>query len=713
MHGHGVIWRRTHAAGVLALLFFLVAPAGVNPPYGQGKQSSLMQFTAGGHALAFSPEGVYAATGTHVLHVNFLSANQVEPQSDRPAPAGGQTAPLGRVTYVDLWDGISLTYAASSGSIYTTTYILSPGADSGNIRLRYNVPLTLNKNGTLSIAFEAGVMSESAPLAWQDIRGERVSVPVSFDLRDQEVSFALGAYDPSYPLTIDPSLTWNTFLGAIGDDFGFGIALDAGGNVYIAGDSMASWGAPVRTFTAGRDMYVAKLDSSGALVWNTFLGTSGTDFGLGLAVDASGNIYVAGASDTAWGIPLRAYTGNFDVFIAKLDPSGALTWNTFLGGSGMDQGAELAVDGLGNAYASGTSNGTWGAPVRAYTLGQDAFAAKLNSSGALIWNTFLGGGPDGFGSGDDQGTGIAVDGSGNVYAAGSSDAAWGSPVRVHTSDTDAFAAKLDSSGALTWNTFLGGNGAEFGWDVAVDGGGSVYVVGSATDTWGTPVRAFTPGAHPPDPFSLDDAFIAKLDPAGGLSWNTFLGGGENDVGTDLAIGNHGDVYASGFSTGSWGSPALAFGGGSEGFAAQVNSSGALTWSTFLGGSGGDAGYSIALDSRENVYVAGASYGTGWGAPVRPFTSDWDAFAAKLSIHGPTAPPVPAAAGLVTQYVAGDHITIQGADGSLETFQLSSETRILPPKRAGLLAVGSHVRIVSRRDPSTGSWIAINIVILPD
>ena len=102
----------------------------------------------------------------------------------------------------------------------------------------------------------------------------------------------------------------------------------------------------------------------------------------------------------------------------------------------------------------------------------------LNESAPLAWNTFMGG------SGDDHGTGMAVDGSGNIYVTGNSDAIWGSPVRAFTdSSDDAFVAKLDPSGSLLWNTFLGGSGSDFGYGIAVDGSGNVYVTGYSNATW--------------------------------------------------------------------------------------------------------------------------------------------------------------------------------------------------------------------------------------
>src|SRR5207244_4020071 len=147
----------------------------------------------------------------------------------------------------------------------------------------------------------------------------------------------------------------------------------------VAGSSAATWGAPVRAYTAGTDAFAAKLNSSGSHTCNNCLGAAGTDNGNAIAVDGSGNVYVAGSSAATWGAPVRAYTAGTDAFAAKLNSSGSLTWNTFLGAAGTDNGNAIAVDGSGNVYVAGSSAATWGAPVRAYTAGTDAFAAKLNS----------------------------------------------------------------------------------------------------------------------------------------------------------------------------------------------------------------------------------------------------------------------------------------------------------------------------------------------
>jgi len=356
-------------------------------------------------------------------------------------------------------------------------------------------------------------------------------------------------------------LQWLTFLGSNGNDWGLGIAVDGGGNVYVTGQSSATWGSPVRAYTSGYDAFVAKLDSSsGALVWNTFLGSSGIDAGEGIAVDGSGNVYVTGSSDTNWGSPVRAHVAGYgyDAFAAKLDSSsGALVWNTFLGGSGMDHGGGIAVDGGGNVYVTGLSYATWGSPVRAYKSSTtEGFAAKLNSNGVLQWNTFLGS------RGGDVGQDIAVDGSGNVYITGSSHAG-----------ADAFATKLNSNGVLQWNTPLGGSGDDQAFGIALDGGGNVYVTGVSYATWGSPVRAYKSGA---------DAFATKLNSNGVLQWNTFLGSNDVDYGYEIALDGSGNVYIVGMSNATWGSPVMVytakndiFHSGNDAFVAKLNSNGSI------------------------------------------------------------------------------------------------------------------------------------------
>ena len=625
------------AAGVLMLqlmLHTLPAPSLFTRPTEPTAPTTptILQFTAGEHVLGFTPNAVYAASGTHAYRVEFVDARPTTPLADAaPSTATGtaaQAVPLARVSYPQLWPGITLTYDAPAGALLRSTYRLEPNADPTHIRLRYNAPVQLESEGTLTIAYPSGAMHESAPVAWQETDdGVRTPVAVAFqtfaerDHQGQTVGFRLGEYNPALPLFIGPELAWNTFLGGSGNDNGYAITVDGNGNVFVAGMSKASWGSPIHPYTGAEDIFVARLDSSGMLVWNTFLGSSSFDEARSIAVDGNGNVFVAGYSDATWGTPIHPFTFDYDVVVARLDSSGTLAWNTFLGGVGPDYGWGAAVDGSGNVFVIGTSSSTWGSPVRPYAADDDAFVARLNSSGTLAWNTFLGG------VGTDYGYGVAVDGSGNVFVAGTSKASWGWPVRPYTAD-DGFAARLNSSGTLVWNTFLGGTGSDIAVGVAVDGSGNVFIAGSSKASWGSPVR----------PYTANDAFAARLNSSGTLAWNTFLGGSAVDLGSAVAVDGNGNVYVAGHSFDTWGEPIMPYSDNIDAFAAGLNSSGVLGWHAFLGGEGTEYEYDLAVDGSGYLYVAGIS-GATWGVPVRPYIAQWDAFVVKLLLYQKTYLPV--------------------------------------------------------------------------
>jgi agmatine/peptidylarginine deiminase len=525
-----------------------------------------------------------------------------------------RTQPLEKVIYPELWNGISLTCERKGSGIAKSTYIVSPGSDAGQISLRYNVPVRLDKAGKLVFEFETGKLSETAPVAWQIINGERFAVEVEFCRhKEKMIGFKVGEYNPAYRLIIDPEWEWNTFMGSWHSDKGYGIAVDGNGNVYITGLSKATWGSPVNAYAGDSDAFAAKLNSSGVLQWNTFMGGSSDDEGYGIVVDGSGNVYVAGYSYATWGSPVNPHAGSEDVFAAKLNSSGVLQWNTFMGDSDRDYGNGIAVDSSGNVYVAGYSYATWGSPVNAHAGEFDIFAAKLNSSGIRQWNTFMGD------SDSDMGRSIAIDGSGNVYVAGYSYATWGSPVNAFAGYFDAFAAKLNSSGVRQWHTFMGGSSWDYGMSIAVNGSGNVYVAGYSNATWGSPVNAHA---------GSEDVFAAELNSSGMLQWHTFMGGSSKDNGGSITIDYSGDVYVAGYSDTTWGSPVNAHAGYFDVFAAKLNSSGVRQGNTFMGCSILDDGGSIAVDGSGNVYVAGES-GATWGSPVNAHAGLSDAFAVKF------------------------------------------------------------------------------------
>jgi len=424
-----------------------------------------------------------------------------------------------------------------------------------------------------------------------------------------------------YPLTISPTMTWNTFMGGSSFDFGKGIALDVNGKVYAVGYSSTSWGAPKRAYAEGQDAFVAQVDSGGVRQWNTFLGSAGTDNGNGIAVDGSGNVYIVGTSDATWGGPLESFQGGGDAFVAKLNSSGDLQWHTFLGGSSADVGNAIAVDGNSNVYVVGISVSTWGSPIDPYPAGkwQAPFAAKLDSSGTLEWNTFWGGGSL------DVGSSVAADGSGNVYVAGECYATWGSPVNGFAGGSEACVAKLDTSGHRQWNTFLGSADSDSAHGIVVESG-NVYVVGISSATWGTPVSPFSGG-------SGYDAFAARLSASDGIrQWNTFMGGPDPDQGNGITTDSAGNVYVVGDTKDTWSAVSNAPAGVlTDAFLVKLKSDGSRDWTVYMGATyNNDTGAGIAVDGGGHLYVVGGSNDT-WNSPIAPYTGSLDTFVAKWEV----------------------------------------------------------------------------------
>lgn len=359
-------------------------------------------------------------------------------------------------------------------------------------------------------------------------------------------------------------LIWSTFLGPTGTAGGHGcsIALDGLGNIYVTGLATENWGTPVNPHVFGFDTFVAKLTSGGGLVWNTFLNSNDTGYDGGIAVNATGDVFVVGSSFQSWGTPVRPFAGPPDVFVAKLDSNGARSWNTFLGSSSYgDDGHGIGTDGAGNVLVVGTSSFSWGSPlVPISSPGSiEGFAAKLDGNGHLLWNTFLG--TDG--GAEDYAEDIVADGDGNSYVAGTSKGgSWGSPIRPYV-HYDAFVAKLSGSGALVWNTFLGSSDWDSARDVTLDSRGHVFVAGSSWGDWGPGAAGYHEGGA--------DAFLAELDGAGNLLANAFRGASDDDHGEGVAVDDAGRIFVAGSSLVTWGEPLRPHSGGSDAFVARLES----------------------------------------------------------------------------------------------------------------------------------------------
>lgn len=354
------------------------------------------------------------------------------------------------------------------------------------------------------------------------------------------------------------ALVYSTYLGGSSDDYGNSVAVDASGNAYVTGHTSSTdfpTTTPLQASNGGLfDAFVAKLNpAGGALVFSTYLGGSSDDRGNGIAVDATGNVYVAGttsSSDFPTATPLQPHSGGgvYDVFVAKLNAAGSsLVYSTYLGGSDDDYGNGIAVDAAGSAYITGYTSSTnfpTANPLQSKFGGQnDAFVAKLNSTGsALTYSSYLGG------AGDDRSNGIAVDAAGNAYVTGATQSTDFPTVNAFqgtfgsTSLNDAFVSKVNPTGsALVYSTYLGGSDGALA--IAVDAAGDAYVTGHSTAPGFptvSPLQASFGGGQ-------NDAIVSELDPAGSaLLFSTYLGGTDFDYGDGIAVDAPGNVYVTGY-----------------------------------------------------------------------------------------------------------------------------------------------------------------------
>ena len=350
---------------------------------------------------------------------------------------------------------------------------------------------------------------------------------------------------------------WIVTLSGSGYDYGQGIAVDSSGNVYVAG------------IITGNNYLLTKYNVSGVIQWQRQLGTC-VDNGRGniLAIDASGNSYVVGSINEA---------GNINLILFKYNSSGTFQWQKKLSGASNENGYGVAVDSSGNVYVSGSTD-TQGAG------NNDALIVKYNSSGTVQWQRILGG------TGNEEAYDVAVDSSANVYIVGIAGTGFGG--------SDTLIAKYDTSGTIQWQKRLGGASQDNGKSAAVvDSSGNIYL---AADTNSSGAGSY-------------DVLIAKYDTSGTLQWQRTFGGGGSEISYGIAVDSLGSAYVTGQSS-------------SNIFIVKYDTSGTIEWQRSLSSSGDEAGYAITTDTAGNMYITG--YTT-----VSDPSSQYDVVIAKLPSDG--------------------------------------------------------------------------------
>ncbi len=572
------------------------------------------------------------------------------------------TPAFSSVVYEGVRPGVDLTVESRPQSLKYTMQA-ARAADMGDLRFNYggsHEVRVIEDGAAVEIVTQLGTVREDGLAVWQDAPEGRRPVEARYvPAAAGGVEISLGPVDPDLPLTVDPVISWSGYLGgaigSVADDYAYGVAADAAGNVYVAGYTSCTnlpgvgVGSLSQTLGGTVDGFLMKLDTNaGTIVWATYLGGSSSDYAYAVALDSFGNPVVTGytlSSDfpTTPGAYDRT-PATPDAFVMKLTPAGALTWSTLLGGTSSDYGQAIRVDGAtGDVYIGGYTYSSNFPIVSGFdaSLGTapDGFVAKLSAAGdALLWSTFLGG------SDTDVLNDLAVDSQGNVYATGytySTDFPTpGGLYTTHGGSTDAFLSKISSTGSsLLWSTFLGGSSGDYGNGVTVptDGSDEVVIVGYTSSA------NFPPGLGYDTTISGTDAFVTRFkSTGGGVIYSTFLGGSSTDYAYAVAPGPNGSVYVVGqtystnfpFSLGAYRTTMV---GSPDAFVSQLDQTGLLLLaSTYLGGGTTDIPRAVAV-TGSGVYVAGYTYSNNFSQPAAPMIDGTlggtqDGFMARLPLN---------------------------------------------------------------------------------
>lgn len=623
--------------------------------------------------------------------INYLIGND-------PAQWRTGMAAFAQVRVEQLYPGVNLVYYGNQQRL-EYDFTIAPHANSAQIVIQFTGvdKISVGPQDELILSIGKDEIRQPKPLLYQTVNGAREDISGGYKIVDAHtVAFDIGKYDHSLPLVIDPILSYSTYFGGNYGDTAWAVAVDTNGFVYIAGQTLSTrfnMNAPFATTNAFQtnflgggvlgDAFVAKFDNLATNpVYITYLGGNADDVIHGLAVDAAGNAYVTGYTDST-NFPTtnalyKTISGTlnkgvgyypFDAFVAELNTNGTkLIYSTYLGGSQADGAYGIAVDLAGNAYVAGATFSTnfptttnalqkHLACPNSFYYNANAFVTEISAYGTnLIYSSYFGG------TNFDEGMGITVDNSNCVYVTGFT-ASMNFPTTTSAFQqylngwTNAFVAKFTPSCTnLVYSTFLGGTNNDVANGIAVDSLGNAYVTGWTTSpnfpnnvTGLTNLyNGLTNNLYGSAPI-VTNAFLTQI------TWNgtsaaigySVVFGGTNagiDIGYGVALDPMGNIFVVG-TTSSTNFPTFntsgllraTNSGGNDVFVIAFTNTPALLCSVYLGGSSDDFGYGIAVDPADNAYVVGTTSSTNFptlNARQTSLTGTNDAFLAKIFLDPP-------------------------------------------------------------------------------
>jgi gliding motility-associated-like protein len=520
----------------------------------------------------------------HRVDLQFLNANPApEIIAEGVAPYGYFYAKekkvharaFRKITYKNIYPSIDLVFESGNNTDTGAAeyyFVVRPGGKPDQIKWKYSGALHTGINDNfIRIGVAKGDLSEHIPKSYLE-GNDKPAVHVSYKMLSKDVyGFHIPAYDHTKTLTIDPQpdLIWGTYYGDDLNDWSYGIAKDQAGNLFICGgtnnaQNIATAGTYQSTMLGYADATLGKFDNNGKLLWMTYFGGSDADDAAAVTIDNAGNVIMTGSTfstdhiATAGAYQAQNGGPNWepDAFIAKFDNNGNILWSTFYGGEDLDYGTGVVTDANNNIFVCGFTSST----------------AQIATPGSYQ----------------------------PTYGGGTLNDA-----------NDGFLAKFTPNGSISWATYYGGPSFDRCYGIAMDNTGSVFITGTANSVSNiASANAFqkTAGGN-------GDAFLAKFTNAGTRVWATYYGGPGQDISFAAAVDSKENIIIGGetLSTegiGTAGSFQSSFGGNTrDAFFAKFTNEGGRVWGSYFGREGEEDIYAIATDPSNNIFITGSTYST--------------------------------------------------------------------------------------------------------